>query len=96
MRALTDNEGRLERDLPNWDCRSVLAPAVGRYQMRNGSFAQVLRTYTIPFIDGMTGKPKKFIVWQGRCECCDSVLSWNANGTYAAIGLHEFDLVAAA
>ena len=68
----------------------------GRWKMRNGKIAIVKKLLEIPYVEQATGKPKKYPVWLGQCECCKSSMSWNANGTHAPIGRHPFDIIGAA
>jgi hypothetical protein len=81
---------------PNWRSRSVVTLAIGRWKMRNGQFVKVKKLLQLPYIESATKKPKTHDVWLGKCECCNSVMTWNANGTYAASGRHAFDIIKAA
>lgn len=85
----------LFHDAPDWDVRSALAISLGRYRMRNGHTALVLRSQAFPSKRISDGKEIPFVVWFGRCEECGEGCSWNANGTYAANGKHQNDIVGA-
>lgn len=86
----------LFHDAPDWDVRSVMQLAPGRYRMRNGHTAIVLHPQSFPSKRISDGKAVSFVVWFGRCEECGEGCSWNANGTYAANGRHGYDIVGAA
>lgn len=90
----------LPDERPDWDCRSVLTIEAGkRYAMRNGHTAEVRISKTLHLSSGQTDnqdqkrKERKFLIWYGRCIDCNEALGWNANGTYAAVGSHPFDLI---
>lgn len=82
---------RIEDDMPDYAVRSALVVECGLWQMRNGHIARVEKRIDIPYESG--GKACLFPVWKGRCLECNDPLTWNINGTYAAIGKHPFDLV---
>lgn len=94
--ALTTGNGRLTRDYPDWDVRSAITLCCGRWTMRNGHTAIVLRSQAFDARKIVDGAPVKFIVWFGRSEQCNEGCSWNANGTYAANGKHQLDIIARA
>lgn len=94
--VLTDNEGRLERDAPNWQARSAITLRPGRWLMRNGQIAVVKTTQTFDGYHASDRKPARFVAWFGHSEATGEGLSWNANGTYGAHARDEFDIVGAA
>jgi len=61
--------------------------------MRGGQIAIVKRAHDIIYRHSGTGKDQKFPIWIGECECCHSPMTWNENGTFAAAGQHQFDLI---
>ena len=91
--ALTDNEGRLTRDYPDWQNRSVLDVGPGRWKMRNGHTAEIAYSRSFDAVRADDGRPTKFLVWFGKCETCGEGCSWNRNGTYASNGKHDFDIM---
>lgn len=56
--------------------------------MRNGHTAEVKSVLKLPY-----GKDKYFPVWKGICAECSEPKTWNMNGTYAAVGKHENDII---
>ncbi len=90
---LTNNQGRLTRDAPDWDVRSALTLSPGRWRMRNGHHAVIERSQSFDCRRIADGSPTKHVVWFGRCEECGEGCSWNSNGTYAANGKHSFDIL---
>lgn len=97
--ALTDNEGRLVRDLPNWPSRSALTIEPGKWRMRNGHTAEIQRKTVLKYMSGQSDnlddprKERTFIIWYGRCVECNEAFGWNANGTYAANGKNPLDIL---
>lgn len=79
--------------VPNWKDRSTIVMAPGLWMMRNGSVARVKKQLQLPYTETATKAKKVFLVWSGNCECCNSYLTWNENGTHAANGMHPFDIV---
>jgi hypothetical protein len=93
---LTENEGKLTHDAPGWDLRSALTIKAGRWRMRNGDVALVSKLINLAYESASFKGKRDFPVWKGSLECCGTPMTWNVNGTYAAVGKHEFDLLARA
>jgi len=80
-------------DAPDWGVRSVIDVKPGKYRMRNGHIARVRYFQRFRALTVGDRKPTDVIFWFGKCMNCGEGCSWNANGTYAANGKHNFDLI---
>lgn len=78
-------------DEADWRNRSSLQIAPGRWKMRNGHVAEITAGRDLHFV--VSGEQKRFPIWAGRCTECSDPMTWNANGTYAAVGKNPFDLM---
>jgi len=81
-------------EAPDWDLRSALQIAPGEWRQRNGHVAHITHQKILEYQS--EGKKKHFPIWIGRCVDCETPCTWNINGTYAAVGKHDFDLIAPA
>lgn len=77
-------------DAPDWSIRSVLTIAPGRWEMRSGHTALVTHQKILKYGDK---QDKSFPIWVGHCIDCNAPLTWNINGTFAAVGKHANDIV---
>lgn len=80
-------------DAPSWQSRAAIILAPGRWKMRNGQIAIVTDELQLPYVEAATKKNKRFICYKGACECCNAPMTWNTNGTFAASGIHDFDII---
>ena len=78
-------------DRPDWDVRSALKIAPGDWSQRNGHTAVITHQKLLEY--ETSGQRKVFPIWVGRCVECETPCTWNINGTYAAVGRHDFDLL---
>jgi hypothetical protein len=60
--------------------------------MRGGSLCEITKRLELQYQGPFNGT-RSFPVWKGRCLCCGTPHTWNINGTYAAVGKHDFDIV---
>lgn len=72
----------------DWLSRSALTLFPGAWRMRNGHTARIEKLLRLPY-----GEGKFFPVWKGFCVECNEPKTWNLNGTYAAVGKHDLDIV---
>lgn len=77
----------------DWKSRAAIILAAGRWKMRNGQIAIVTEELKLPYTEAATHKAKFFHCWKGACECCHAPMTWNTNGTFAAVGRHPFDII---
>ena len=84
---------RPNEDAPDFRSRSILNVGPGKWLQRNGHTAEITHQRVAEYQS--EGKKKAFPYWVGRCVECETPCTWNLNGTYAAIGKHEFDLLEA-
>lgn len=87
---------RIADEAPDYSVRSALTLSPGLWKMRNGHTAKIIRRQDIPYIEGISKKPKIYVVWHGTCVECEAPMSWTINGCYAAVGKHQNDIVRAA
>jgi len=73
----------------HWKTQSALVIAPGKWTLRNGAVAIVTKILQLPYGD----PPKMFPVAFGTAG--DVPLTWNMNGTFAAAGRHQYDIVKA-
>lgn len=76
---------------PDFMVRSVLVIAPGKWRMRNGHTAVVKKLLELPYKSGT--RSRMFPVWSGRCLECNCGMTWNINGTYAAVGKSPYDIL---
>ena len=66
----------------------TIALRKGFWRMRNGHTAEVSQQLKLPYGD------KYHLVWKGRCVQCGSSVTWNLDGTYAAVpSEHPYDIL---
>lgn len=82
---------RIVDEPPDFWNRSALSLAPGLWRMRNGHTAKLEKLLQLPY-----GKNQFFPVWKGICVECNEPKTWNTNGTYAAVGKHDLDILGAA
>lgn len=82
---------RIVDEKPDFMARSVLDIRPGRWRMRNGHTAEITARKDLSYQSG--GQNKKFPIWKGRCVECNAPMTWNINGTYAAVGKNPFDIL---
>jgi hypothetical protein len=64
----------------------------GLWRRRDGGVVEITHKLSLP----CTGPHGRFVheVWAGRCLCCNAKCTWELDGRYAAVGTHDFDLIA--
>lgn len=75
----------------DWKARSGPVISPGFWRQRNGHTAAIARLKFLEYV--IRDERKTFPVWVGRCVECETPCTWNINGTYAAAGRHDFDLM---
>lgn len=81
-------------DRPDGSARSALQLQAGDWLMRNGHTARLERLVQLHYSCPRTGEPKSYPIWRGSCVECETPMTWNLNGCYAAHGKHRSDIVA--
>lgn len=80
-----------EDDAPDFKNRSALTISPGLWVMRCGHTAQIDKLDYIRYV--ISGQEKRFPIWKGMCVECNESKTWNENGTYAANGKHQYDIL---